>query len=218
MKGGAFLLFPQQGRWWALRVSACSRCRNERNEQTCLRRKVPRGQRRNQARAAGRRRQEEDTGEANRGRGEPNRLTPLLGVEHELDGGRVVVGVDDAHAGVLGPELDDLALQRHVVHPRQRVHLLDAPALGAVHLRLAAEDGQVHREAADGQHAGHHQLLGALGDQLLHAGGDGVDDVGNEVVDLGQGPEREQRGVVVVPAELADDEQGPPEQVTALCS
>jgi hypothetical protein len=166
---------------------------------------------------AGQTRARRRTRSKQRGDGREWQLTPLLGVEHELDGRRVVVGVDDAHGGVLGAEADDLALQRRVVRPRQRVHLLDAPAPRAVHLGvLLPEDGQVHREAADGQHPGHHELLGALGDQLLDAGGDGVDDVGDEGVRLRQGPEREQRRVVVVPAELAHHEQGPTEQVAAL--
>jgi hypothetical protein len=45
---------------------------------------------------------------------------------------------------------------------------------------------------------------------------DGVDDVRHELVHLLQRLEREERGVVVVPAELAHNEQRPPEQVPAL--
>jgi hypothetical protein len=145
-------------------------------------------------------------------------LTPLLGVEHELHRRRVVVGVDDAHAGVPGPEPGDPAPQRGVVQPRQRVEVLDAPAARAVLPRPPpAEGGQVQREAAGGQHPRHHQVCGALGDQLLHALGDGVHHVGDQGARLRQGAEREQWRGVVVPAELAHDEQRAPEQVAAPC-
>lgn len=95
-------------------------------------------------------------------------LTVFLGVEDELDRRGVVVGVHDADAGVLEPELGDLPLQRSVVHPGQRVEVPDAAAPATVHLRLLPEDGEVHREAPDRQHPGHHQLHRPFLDQLLH--------------------------------------------------
>jgi hypothetical protein len=144
------------------------------------------------------------------------RLTISLGVEDELDRRRVVVGVHDAHAGVLGPELRDPALQRGVVHPRQRVQVPDAPAPGAVHPRRPGEHGQVQREAAGGRQPRHHQLRGALRDQPLDAPPDGVDDVRDQGVHLRQRPRREERRAVVVAAERAHDEQRPPEKVPAL--
>lgn len=44
-------------------------------------------------------------------------LTVVLGVLEELQGGAVVVGVDEPHAGVLRPEAGDLLHQRLVVLP-----------------------------------------------------------------------------------------------------
>lgn len=51
----------------------------------------------------------------------------------------------------------------------------------------------------------------------LYRAGYRFDDVRNDRMRLFHAAAREERGVVVVPAELADDEERPAEEVPALC-
>jgi hypothetical protein len=89
-------------------------------------------------------------------------------LDHVVDAA-VEVGVDDPRRLVLGLEAPDLRLEQAVVVRGEVVELLEASEAVVVGGVGGAVDGEVDGEAADGQHAGHHDVRRAHRDQFLHA-------------------------------------------------
>ena len=119
----------------------------------------------------------------------------------------VEVGVHDPRAWVLGLQARHLALQQRVVVRRQRVEALQAAVLVVVAGVGGLVQGEVDREAAHGEHPRDDHVHGAQADELLHALADGVHDGAALPARLLRRVAAEDLRVVVVAAELAENEQ-----------
>jgi hypothetical protein len=144
------------------------------------------------------------------------RLTVEVRCARELYVGRVVVGVDDAGLRAAALQAVERDAEHGVVVERDAVVLLEAAGARVV---LGAVLGRVHGErdgdASGGEVARHHDVAGALVQQPLHAAHQRRHHRRHHRLHLLQRPVRLPREAVVVAAELAEHEQGPPEQGAA---
>jgi hypothetical protein len=129
----------------------------------------------------------------------------------------VEVGVHDPGVGVCPLQAGEAPLEQGVVVGGEAVVALEAAVAVVVGAVGGAVEGEVDGEAADRQHPGHHHVHRPGPDDCLQAADELADDPGHVAPDLGHGPAGEERGVVVVAAELADDEQGLGQVVLAIC-
>lgn len=137
----------------------------------------------------------------------------------EGEEGVEVVGVGDGGARVRRLQVGDGAPEPRVVLGGEVVELPEAPRRVVVRrLRRGGVHGQVARHAADGEVARDDDPGGAHVQHLLGGADDGLHDPWDELLHLGHRLGLEEGVVVVVPADLPDQNQRSLKPSANLCT